>query len=98
MITKTRLDLDEALTQIGLDEEPRMLGMHLSEIEEEADHLLDLLTTVRVYARTGDTEAGQATLAELTLALGHLFRHAREALPLLEKQLDLEELAFTEES
>ncbi|MFN8490639.1 MAG: hypothetical protein U0350_23820 [Caldilineaceae bacterium] len=98
MIIQARANLDEVLTQIGLDEQPKMLGMHLSEIEEESDHILDLLTVVRVNARTGDAEAGQETLAELTVALGHLLHHVREATPLLQKQLDLEELALTEEA
>jgi len=85
----TRPALEIVLTQVGLDQDPSMLGMHLSEIEEEADNVLDLLTVVRTYAHTGDAEAGQVTLAELTVALGHLLHHAQEALPLLEKQLDI---------
>lgn len=89
MSTKTRDDLDTVLAQVGLEEEPRMLGMHLSEIEAEADNLLDLLTAVRSYARTGDPVAGQETLAELTVALEHLMHHAQEALPALLRQLDL---------
>jgi len=84
-----RPDLATVLTQVGLDEDPSMVGMHLSEIEEEADNVLDLLTVVRTYAHTGDAEAGQVTLAELTVALGHLLHHAQEVLPLLEKQLDI---------
>ncbi len=93
----TRPGLDTALIQVGLDEQPRMLGMHLSEIEEEAENLLDLLTIVRTHAHTGDAVAGQETLAELTVALDHLLHHAREALPLLQKELDLEELIEVEE-
>ena len=97
MLTKTYTDLEMTLTQIGLSNEPWMLGMHLSEIEEEARNMLDLLATVRRLGQQGDIEAGQETLAELTVVLGHLFHHAREALPILEKQLDLEELASIEE-
>ncbi len=97
MLTKVRADLDDVLTQVGLDEQPVMLGMHLAEIEEEADNVLDLLIVVRANARAGDPAAGQETLAELTIALGHLLHHVQEAVPLLQKELDLEELAFTEE-
>ena len=97
MLLKTRDDLDSVLSQVGLNEEPKMLGMHLSEIEAEADNILDLLIVVRSYARAGDGETGQETLAELTIALEHLLHHAKEAVPMLQKQLDLEELAFTEE-
>lgn len=89
MLTQTRDDLDTVLVQVGLDEHPHMLGMHLTEIEEEADNTLDLLTALRSYARTGDAVAGQETLAELTVALEHLIHHAQEALPALLRQLDL---------
>lgn len=89
MVTQTRDDLDTALVQVGLDEQPHLLGMHLAEIEEEADNTLDLLTALRSYARTGDPVAGQETLAELTVALEHLIHHAQEALPALLRQLDL---------
>jgi hypothetical protein len=90
MITKTKThdDLDTVLIQVGLTEQPRMLGMHLAEIEAEADNLLDLLIVVRAHARTGDPEAGQETLAEVTVALEHLLHHGQEALPMLQRQLD----------
>lgn len=63
--------------------------MHLSEIEQEANAVLDQLTTVRAFAYQGDQEAVQESLVELATALRHLTHHAGEALPLLEEQLGI---------
>lgn len=90
MMTPTRPNLADTLAKIGLNEEPAMLGMHLTEIEEEADNLLDLLILVRTHAQTGDALAGELVLVELVTALEHLMHHAQEALPSLRKQLDIE--------
>jgi hypothetical protein len=64
--------------------------MHLSEVEEETENILELLILVRTHARTGDAVAGEGILVELTTALEHLLHHTQEALPMLRKQLDLE--------
>jgi hypothetical protein len=89
-MTATRPGLAETLAQIGLTEAPAMLGMHLTEIEDEADTLLDLLILVRTHARTGDALAGQLVLVELVTALEHLMHHAQEALPALQQQLEID--------
>lgn len=89
-MTTTRPSLDEALAHIGLTEASTMLGMHLTEIEDEADTLLDLLITVRTHSRTGDALAGQLGLVEFVTALEHLVHHAQEALPALKKALDID--------
>ena len=89
-MTPTRPDLADAMAKIGLDQEPAMLGMHLTEIEEEADNLLDLLILVRTHAHTGDPLAGELALVEFVTALEHLMHHAQDALPSLRKQLDIE--------
>ncbi|MGH2541933.1 MAG: hypothetical protein ACRDIB_04000 [Ardenticatenaceae bacterium] len=65
--------------------------MHLSEIEEEIGNIFELLTALRVRARCNLAEEGQDTLVELTIALEHLTHHAQEALPILNKQLDLDD-------
>lgn len=78
------------MAKIGLEQEPAMLGRHLTEIEGEADSFLDLLFLVRTHAHTGDALAGEIALVELVTALEHLVHHTQEALPSLRKQLDIE--------
>jgi hypothetical protein len=89
MVTLTKDALNLVLKVIGLDENVSLLAMHLSEIEEEANNALDLLTSLRAHAFRHDAEAGQEALAELTIALEHLLHHAQAVLPGLQKQLDL---------
>lgn len=90
LITKIREELNLALETIGIDDNITLLAMHLSEIEGEANNILDLLTSLRAHAYRKDVEAGQESLAELTIALEHLLHHAQEALPDLQRQLSLE--------
>ncbi len=92
MAMQLRDEMKLALETLGLQEEASLTGMHLSEIEEEADSVLDLLITIRAQARQHDIETGNDTLAELTVALDHLLHHVQEVLPGLHKQLDLEDL------
>jgi hypothetical protein len=83
-------ELNLALTTVGFTERVDLLAMHLSEIEEEAGNLLDLLTTLRAHTYRGDAAAGEEALAELTIALEHLAHHLNAALPDLQKQLNIE--------
>jgi len=84
-------ELTDALNKVALAEDASLMGMHLSEIEEEATNVLDLIIALRVAARDGDAGAGQEALAEITVALDHLVDHARFLLPSLKVQLDLED-------
>jgi len=77
------------LQEIGL-QDPDQVASHLGEIEQEADIILDQLTATRAFASQGDAEAAQESLVELTIALRHLIHHAEFVLPLLERQLDLD--------
>lgn len=83
-------ELNLALTTVGFTEKIGLLAMHLSEIEEEAGNVLDLLTSLRAHTYRGDGAAGEEALAELTIALEHLAHHLNEALPNLQKQLEIE--------
>ncbi|MBI1878983.1 MAG: hypothetical protein HYR94_12325 [Chloroflexi bacterium] len=83
-------ELHLALTTVGFTEKIDLLAMHLSEIEEEAGNVLDLLTALRAHTYRGDAAAGEEALAELTIALEHLAHHLNEALPNLQKQLNIE--------
>jgi hypothetical protein len=83
-------ELNLALTTVGFTEKIDLLAMHLSEIEEEAGNVLDLLTALRAHTYRGDAAAGEEALAELTIALEHLAHHLNEALPNLQKQLEIE--------
>ncbi len=83
-------ELNLALKTVGFTGQISLLAMHLSEIEDEAGNILDLLTTLRAHTFRGDSSAGQESLAELTIALEHLAQHLHEALPQLQKQLELE--------
>jgi hypothetical protein len=90
MATTARDEFNLALEAIGVHENVKLMAMHLSEIEGEAGNVLDLLTLIRAHAYRGDVEAGQESLAELTIALEHLFHHIQQLIPDLQKQLDLE--------
>jgi len=83
-------EIEAALSAVGFVEDSNLNGMHLAEIGEEADNVLDLLICLRVEGRNNDAEGGSSTLIELTLALEHLLHHAQEVLPSLQKQLDFE--------
>ena len=89
MVTLTKDELNLVLKAIGISENIPLMAMHLSEIEEEANNVLDLLTSLRAHAFRHDVEAGQESLAELMIALEHLFHHLQAVLPDLQKQLDL---------
>jgi hypothetical protein len=90
MTTKVRDEFNLALEAVGVLENVKLMAMHLSEVEDEAGNVLDLLTMIRAHAYRGDVQAGQESLAELTIALEHLFHHTQQVLPDLQKQLDLE--------
>jgi len=90
MAVEVRDELSLALKTARFSGETVLLSMHLSEIEEEASAVLDLFTVLRSHAYRGDAPATQGTLAELAIALEHLLHHMNEALPGLQKELDIE--------
>lgn len=73
-----------------IDEKQSLISMHLSEIETEAEKMLELLTVARSHAFRNDTEATQETLAELVISLEHLSHHVNHALPELQHCLELD--------
>jgi len=75
---------------VGFDRDNNLVAMHLSEIEEEAENVLELLTVLRNDARHRDQTQAQETAAELTIALEHLEHHVSELLPRLQQQLEIE--------
>jgi len=83
-------ELNVALQLAKVGDQPALLASHLSEIEAEAETLLDLLVTVRAHARQDNVETTQEALAELVIALEHLLHHAQAALPGLQTGLDLQ--------
>ncbi len=83
-------ELKMALQVAQLVSESAALASHLSEIEGEAETLLDLLTTIRAHAHHDDAGATQEALAELVIALEHLLHHAGAALPALQQGLDIQ--------
>ena len=78
------------LKTLGLNENIDLFSMHLSEIEEEAENVLDLLTVLRSNAYHSDHDSAQESAAELVITLEHLLHHVHELLPQLQKQLDIE--------
>jgi hypothetical protein len=90
MTVEIRDELSLALKTAGFSGETALLSVHLSEIEEEASAVLDLFTVLRSHAYRGDASATQETLSELTIALEHLLHHVNEAVPDLQKELDIE--------
>jgi hypothetical protein len=91
MAVELQDELALVLKTAGLNEQTALLAMHLSEIETEAGAVLDLFATLRSHAYRGDAEATQETLAEFSIGLEHLLHHIREALPPLQKGLDIDE-------
>jgi hypothetical protein len=83
-------DLIGALETAGFHDDRNIIGMHLGEIEAEAENVLDLFTVLRSHAHRDDVVATQETLAEMTIALEHLLSHIQSALPGLQKQLGIE--------
>jgi len=83
-------ELTIALQVARIEDQPALLASHLSEIEAEAETLLDLLATVRAHARQDNVDGTQAALAELVIALEHLLHHAQAALPALQQGLDIQ--------
>jgi len=75
-----------------IDEKQSLISMHLSEIETEAEKMLELLTVARSHAFHNNTEATQETLAELVISLEHLSHHVNHVLPELQRRLDLDVL------
>jgi len=73
-----------------LDEKQSLISMHLSEIETEAEKMLELLTVARSHAFRNDTESTQETLAELVISLEHLSHHVNHVLPELQRCLDID--------
>jgi hypothetical protein len=69
MSNRPRDEIKFALETVELSENAPLTAMHLSEIEEEANNVLDLLTTLRSHAYRQDVAAGQESLAELRIIL-----------------------------
>lgn len=88
-LQQSKDEMQAVLASVGLILENGLLGMHLSEMEEEARNILELLTVLRAHSWREDENAGQETLAELTIALEHLQGHVEHAVPILQEQLDL---------
>jgi hypothetical protein len=90
MAIQTDSDTSVALKLAGIRSDIGLLAMHLSEVETETDGVLDLLVTLRSYARQGDAVRTEETLAELVIALEHLLHHTQAALPILQRELGLD--------
>ncbi len=90
MTTLTESIWPAVVETIGFSQDQPLLAMHLSEIEEEAENVLELLTVLRSNAHHRDTVQAQDTAAELTIALEHLEHHVRELLPPLQGLLEIE--------
>ncbi len=90
IIDRIEDEMQAVLTAVGLAMKNGLLATHLSEIEDEARNILELLTTLRAHAWREDENAGQETLAELTISLEHLQGHVQHAIPILQEQLDLQ--------
>ena len=84
-------ELAGLLKQVGFQSSDDMIAVHLSELEEEANHLLDLLLEFRAWARQGETDLAEKRLAEIYASLLHLSDHAQAAAPLLQAQLESDE-------
>jgi hypothetical protein len=93
MATDTHDEISLALGLAGVESEVNVVAMHLTEVELEADRVLDLLATLRSMARQGDATRTEETLAELVIALEHLAHHAQAALPTLQRELELDSAA-----
>jgi len=89
--TQIREELEMLLQRIGLTAESNLIALHLTEIEEEADAILDRLTLFRAHARNNEAELAQESLVELAMTLSHLQNHVQTILPDLERVLDLED-------
>jgi hypothetical protein len=83
-------EIKAVLETAGFDGNTSLLTMHLGEIESELENVLDLFTILRSHSHRGDTAATQESLAEMTIALEHLQHHLQDALPELQKQLEIE--------
>lgn len=75
---------------VGFEEDNDLLAMHFSEVEEEMENALELLTVLRNNAHHQDQTQAQETAAELTIALEHLAHHMGELLPRLQGKLEIE--------
>ncbi len=75
---------------VGFEADQNLVAMHFSEIESEAENVLELLTVLRNNAYHHDRTEAQATAAELTIALEHLAHHVGELLPYLQTLLEIE--------
>jgi len=59
------------LKTVGVNENIDLLSMHLNEIEEEAENVLDLLTVLRSDAYHSDRDSAQESAAELAITSIH---------------------------
>lgn len=75
---------------VGFETEQNLIAMHFSEIESEAENVLELLTVLRAHAYHHDQIEAQSTAAELTIALEHLAHHVGGLLPQLQALLEIE--------
>lgn len=87
--TTTKNLWEEVCRLLALPDAP-LSAVHIQEIEQEAENVLDLLTVLRTDAYRTDAAGAQETAAELTIALEHLQSHIQMLLPILQKKLDLE--------
>jgi hypothetical protein len=91
METTITQDIWQEVSQLlDLQEQSGLPAMHLQEIENEAENVLELLTVLRTDSYRADVSGAQDTAAELTIALEHLQHHIEQLLPMLQKQLGLE--------
>ena len=74
----------------GFEAESNVIAMPFSEIETEAENVLELLTVLRSNTHQGDRAEAQDTAAELTVALEHLHHHMGELLLRLQGLLEIE--------
>lgn len=82
-------ELKLAMETAGIGELAAVLAMHLAEIEDEAEKVLDLLAAARSHAHHAEKEGVQDALAELAVALEHLHHHLGAALPDLQRELEI---------
>ncbi|CUS01901.1 protein of unknown function [Candidatus Promineifilum breve] len=90
MTTITETIWPAVVSTVGFEEDNSLLAMHFSEIEEEAENVLELLTVLRNNAYHSDRDQARDTAADLTIALEHLSHHLGELLPRLQEQLDIQ--------
>jgi hypothetical protein len=90
MRTATETIWPLVMKALDFENDADLMAMHVSEFEEEAENVLQLLTVMRAAARQEDADGAQDAAAELVIALEHLAHHLNAFLPPLRAKLDLE--------